>query len=312
MEMRFPIGVVARRTGLSKDVLRVWESRYGVVRPARSDSGRRLYSEEDIERLSLLRAATLVGWSIGEVADRPMDELRELATPVAPPTQPSPAARNGAEAPAEMVEECMLAIEEMSSERLEAALSRGMMGLSGADFLEAVVVPVLQEIGQRWRMGRLDPAQEHLATVAVRTELARMISAMQPGEGSPRILLSTLSGEDHELGAMLAAATAAAAGWQATFIGANLPTEDIVAAVRRTGAAAVGLSIVASSGAPAGAKVSEQLTALRRELGENLQIFVGGAAAAGYGTEVSAIGAHRFGSLDDFRASLENPDGGES
>jgi methanogenic corrinoid protein MtbC1 len=111
---------------------------------------------------------------------------------------------------------------------------------------------------------------------------------------------------------MLAAATAAAAGWQATFIGANLPTEDIVAAVRRTGAAAVGLSIVASSGAPAGAKVSEQLTALRRELGENLQIFVGGAAAAGYGTEVSAIGAHRFGSLDDFRASLENPDGGES
>ncbi|MEJ2371964.1 MAG: MerR family transcriptional regulator, partial [Gemmatimonadales bacterium] len=75
--MRFPIGVVARRTGLSKDVLRVWESRYGVVRPVRSDSGRRLYSEEDVERLSLLRAATSVGWSISEVADRTMDELRE-------------------------------------------------------------------------------------------------------------------------------------------------------------------------------------------------------------------------------------------
>jgi DNA-binding transcriptional MerR regulator len=310
--MRFPIGVVARRTSLSKDVLRVWESRYGVVRPARSDSGRRLYSEEDIERLSLLRAATSVGWSISEVADRSMDELRELATPASPPERPISTARTGTEAPAEMVEECRLAIEEMSGERLEAALSRGMMGLSGADFLEGVVVTLLVEIGELWRMGRLDPAQEHLASAAVRTVLARMISAMQPAEGSPRIVLSMLAGEDHELGAMLAAATAAAAGWRATFIGANLPAEDIVAAVRRTGAQAVGLSIVASNGGSSRAAVSEQLTALRRKLARNVQIFVGGATAAKYESVASAIGAQQFGSLDDFRVALQNTDGGRS
>jgi DNA-binding transcriptional MerR regulator/methylmalonyl-CoA mutase cobalamin-binding subunit len=307
---RFPIGVVARRTGLSKDVLRVWESRYGVVRPARSDTGRRLYSEEDLERLSLLKAATSVGWSIGEVAHRSIDELRELATPASPPARQDPAVRNGAETPADVVEECLQAIEEMSGERLEAALSRGMMELSGAVFLEAVVVVLLEEIGLRWRTGRLDPGQERLASVAVRTVLARMISAMQPGAGSPRIVLATLAGEDHELGAMLAAATAAAAGWRATFIGANLPAVDIGAAVRRTKAAALGLSIVGLNGGSTAADVGEQLTTLRKELGDRVRIYVGGAAASRYEAAVSAIGAHRFASLDEFRASLENPGGG--
>jgi DNA-binding transcriptional MerR regulator/methylmalonyl-CoA mutase cobalamin-binding subunit len=310
--MRFPIGVVARRTGLSKDVLRVWESRYGVVRPVRSDSGRRLYSEEDVERLSLLRAATSVGWSISEVADRTMDELRELATPASPPVLPPSAAHKGVEAPTEIVQECRLATEDMSGERLEAALSRGLMGLSGADFINGVVAPLLAEIGELWRMGRLDPAQEHLVSVTVRTVLARMISAMQPGEGSSRIVLSTLAGEDHELGAMLAAATAAAAGWQAIFIGANLPVADIAAAVRRTGARAVGLSVVASNGTTSHATVSEQLTSLRRELAKDVQIFVGGAAAAKYEGMASAIGARQFGNLDEFRVALQVMDGGGS
>src|SRR5918999_1341804 len=63
-----PIGVVTRRTGLSPDLLRVWEKRYHVVRPRRSSGGRRLYSDADIERLRLLYRATLAGRGIGQVA----------------------------------------------------------------------------------------------------------------------------------------------------------------------------------------------------------------------------------------------------
>ena len=107
-EVHFPIGVVARRTGLSKDVLRVWESRYGVVHPSRSESGRRLYSEADVERLGLLRAATASGWSIGEVAHRSDEELRELTKPVAMP-RIGPEAGTGATPPA-IVDECLLAV----------------------------------------------------------------------------------------------------------------------------------------------------------------------------------------------------------
>src|SRR5678815_5381555 len=79
-----PIQIVTRRTGLSADVLRVWEKRYAVVTPVRSASGRRLYSDADIERLRLLVQATRVGRPIGQVAALPTAALRALLSDEAP------------------------------------------------------------------------------------------------------------------------------------------------------------------------------------------------------------------------------------
>src|SRR4051812_28560881 len=79
-QQRHPIAVVAQRTGLSQDVLRVWERRYGAVTPSRSPNGLRLYSDTDIERLLLLRSATRAGRSIGQIASLPMGELEALVT----------------------------------------------------------------------------------------------------------------------------------------------------------------------------------------------------------------------------------------
>ena len=73
------IKVVARRTGLSAHVIRIWEKRYGAMEPERTGTNRRLYSDEQIERLSLLREITQNGHSIGHVAKLPTDKLRELA-----------------------------------------------------------------------------------------------------------------------------------------------------------------------------------------------------------------------------------------
>ncbi|MDH3428172.1 MAG: MerR family transcriptional regulator, partial [Gemmatimonadota bacterium] len=77
-EPEHPIQVVSHRTGLSADVLRAWERRYGAVRPDRSASRRRLYSDRDIERLILLRRATKAGRTIGQIATLPDDRLRQL------------------------------------------------------------------------------------------------------------------------------------------------------------------------------------------------------------------------------------------
>ena len=65
---RYPLRAVIRRTGLTADVIRAWERRYGAVSPSRSEGGQRLYSEHDVIRLSLLRKATAEGHSIGEIA----------------------------------------------------------------------------------------------------------------------------------------------------------------------------------------------------------------------------------------------------
>lgn len=302
---RFPIGVVARRTGLSKDVLRVWESRYGTVRPSRSESGRRLYTESDVERLALLKAATSAGWSISEVARRPIEELRELVVEAGPPVPPArPDDLRRTVAPPDLVTECLEAVEEMSGDRLGSALSRGLVELPASVFLGEVLVVVLTEIGARWRMGRLGPSQEHLATVKIRALLERIISSFQPSREAPSIVLATPAGEEHELGAMLAAATAAAEGWRAVFIGGDLPAADIAAAVHRLGAAAVGLSIVASGPETDGAAMERELRQLREAVGESVRILIGGSAAAGYADVSKAIGAERLTSLTDLRARL--------
>lgn len=302
---RYPIGVVSQRTGLSKDVLRVWESRYGVVRPARSESGRRLYSDADVERLALLKAATSLGWSIGEVADRTTDELRELARPTSVHRVPAPDTSRGSKRAADLVADCLEALTEMSADRLDAFLSRGMVELPSAVFLDEVVAALLREIGDRWERGQLDPGQEHLASASIRAVLARMISAMSPDLGSPGIVIATPIGEGHELGAMLAAATAAASGWRATFLGADLPAEHIAAAVRRTGAAAVGLSLVTADGAVSDRRVDDELDRLRTQVGEGVTVFLGGASSDRYEDAAGRIRARRVESLAALRSSLE-------
>jgi DNA-binding transcriptional MerR regulator/methylmalonyl-CoA mutase cobalamin-binding subunit len=301
-EERYPIGVVARRTGLSKDVLRVWESRYTVVSPARSESGRRLYSEDDVERLALLRQATSGGWSIGEVAGRSMEELRGLVIS----TRATVAVRDGEAVPDELVAECLAAIEAMSAGRLEATLSRAIVELPATVFLDDVVAKLLEEIGNRWRSGILDPGQEHLASMAVRNALARVISDMQPEGSAPVIVVATPTGEDHELGAMMAAAAAASSGWRTIYIGVDLPAEDIAAAVRRTRAEAIGLSLVVANGKSSLARVSEQLDRLRDEVGPGVKIFLGGRAAANHADVAARIGAERLSDLPAFRARLES------
>jgi methylmalonyl-CoA mutase cobalamin-binding subunit len=103
---------------------------------------------------------------------------------------------------------------------------------------------------------------------------------------------------------MLAAATAAAEGWRAVFIGGDLPAADIAAAVHRLGAAAVGLSIVASGPETDGAAMERELRQLREAVGERVRILIGGSAAAGYADVSKAIGAERLTSLTDLRARL--------
>lgn len=296
----YPIGVVARRTGLSKDVLRVWESRYAVVRPARSESGRRLYSEKDIERLTLLRQATTGGWSIGDVAGRSMEELRELVAPAKSPT----AETDREVAPRKFVADGIEAIEEMATHRLAATLSSAIVQLPAAVFLDEVVAELLEEIGERWSRGTLDPGQEHMASTVIRDALGRVIADLQPGDSAPSILISTPAGEEHQLGAMMAAASAAASGWRTTYIGGDLPAEDIAAAARRTRAEAIGLSLVATNGSASPARVSEQLVRLRDEVGTDVTIFIGGRAAPRQAELAARIGAEQLGDLAAFRKRL--------
>jgi DNA-binding transcriptional MerR regulator/methylmalonyl-CoA mutase cobalamin-binding subunit len=282
--------VVTRRTGLSAEILRVWERRYRVVTPARTQTGRRLYSDAEIERLHLLHRASLGGRSIGLIAALPDAALEELLrkdaeadmartawATTARGTMPFSASR--------IVTDGLGALERFDPETLGAVLRRASIALPVIDFLEDVVAPLLDQVGTRWREGTLRPAHGHLVATVVRRVLEQ--STVTAPATAPRLLLATLIGQAHELGAIMAGTAAAAEGWAVIWLGSNLPASDIADAALRLRVHAVGLSLVHPT---ADVVVSDELRRLHALLPRSTTMLVGGAAAAGYTETLEEIG----------------------
>jgi DNA-binding transcriptional MerR regulator/methylmalonyl-CoA mutase cobalamin-binding subunit len=300
---RHPIRVVADRTGLSLDVLRVWERRYSVVAPGRADDGQRLYSDADVDRLRLLRRATDAGRSIGRVAKLPTDELAELV-------REDDAARGVAAAPPAASREArghldraVAAVREMDPAGLEAGLRRAVVALSAADFLDGVAAPLLGAIGEGWRAGRIGVAHEHAASAVLRRVLGFMTEAAEVPGSAPGMVVATPAGQAHEFGALLAAASATAEGWRVTYLGADLPAEEIASAVRQRGASRVALSLVYPADDPG---LPGELRRLRDALPAGVAVVVGGGAAERHRAVLDEIGAACVPRLADFRALLHD------
>ena len=288
---RHPIGVVAERTGLTQDVIRVWERRYGVVEPGRSTGGQRLYSDADIERLRLLRLALAGGRSIGGIARLDLPALRELVegdedarkrSPVA--AAPSYAA---AAVPAPEIDEAFHLIASFDSSRLDALLRQSIARRGIMAFAQGVAAPLLRRVGDEWHAGRITPAEEHLATAAVQRTVIGAIHALPADRNAPTLLVATPTGERHDIGALLTAASAAVSGWSVIYLGADLPPEEIARAARMTSASTIALSIVYS---PDRERTLTGLRALRTQLPSTIDIVCGGPAASAMETELAGLG----------------------
>ena len=295
--------LVVLRTGLTPDLLRVWEKRYGVVAPARSGGGQRLYSDADVERLSLLARAVKGGRAIGQIATLPLPELERIVEKDARARHLAAAPADAASAePRETVQAAALAaIERFDAPGLEATLRGAALRLGMDELLDGVVGPLLLAIGSRWHAGLLSPAHEHLATNVIRRALTWMMENGTPSPAAPALVVATLAGQAHELGAMLAAAAASSHGWRVVYLGANLPAGEIAVVADHTQARAVALSLVHPADDPA---VPGALRELRAALPASTAIVAGGAAAEGYATALAAVGASRFGSIRELRTWL--------
>jgi DNA-binding transcriptional MerR regulator/methylmalonyl-CoA mutase cobalamin-binding subunit len=304
-EPKHPIQVAARRSGLSADVIRAWERRYNAVEPQRSGTNRRLYSDEDVERLLLLGQVTRAGRRIGDVAGLPLEELKKIveddrraAGKVAPP--PSPRARTR---PVKRhLETCLDAIDRLDAVALDAALSNASVDLSVPVLMEDLLMPLMDAIGKRWQDGVLRVAHEHLATALVRSFIGALRDVGIPPEGSPEIIIATPSGTRHEIGALMVSVLSASDGWKATYLGPDLPAEDIAAAARSRGAKAVALSIVYPADDP---QLGRELRRLGKQLEEGVTLFVGGASANGYREVLDEIGAHVTVDVSILRSELQ-------
>lgn len=284
-EARHSIAVVSRRTGVSQLVLRAWERRYEAVVPARTDTGRRMYTDQDIEKLNLLQALTGAGHRIGDIAALATEELRDLASEL--PAEAAVAPRGGAQEASAHLESALDATTRLDARGLEGVLERALLDLSKPVLRQQLLAPLLEEIGQRWADGRLRVAHEHMASSIVASFLSSLNARQHVPAGAPVVAVATPAGQHHELGALLAASVALEKGWEVLYLGRDVPAEDLAAAVRERGARMILLSLVFPAGDPA---VGTQLRELRRLVGRDLEIVVGGRAATSYGVEVAEIG----------------------
>jgi len=301
---RHPIRVVADRTGISPTLLRAWERRYDVVEPGRSEGRQRLYSDEQVDHLLLLKQAVDAGRSIGTIADLSTSELNDILAE----DREARAARDRVERPtggAVDLSDAFDAVRRMDASTLDRELRRLTVKLGAERFLDDALSPLLASIGQEWRDGNLRPAQEHVATAVIRQILGWLLERSR-SDSDRRVVIGMLSGENHDIGGLLAATSAALAEWEVLFLGEDLPPAEIAAAAEAMPADVVGLSIVSPlswDGIPG------QLEELMTLLPPTTRVVLGGA----FGAELRDLIDHprvvAVGDLASFRSLLREMPG---
>jgi len=298
-DVQHSIKFAARKSGLTVHVIRVWEKRYDAVSPDRTDTNRRLYSDAEIERLTLLRAATHAGHSIGNIARLPTEKLRELVGEI--PSEP-PATPPKKQSASAALEQAIAAIEKLNSVELEETLERAAVAFGQHGLLQKVISPLAQKIGELWQSGAITAAHEHFASAVIRNFLVRNSTPYALNANVPTLVVATPAGQLHELGAVMVAAAANDMGWRVMYLGTSLPAVEIAGAAIQHKARAVALSIVFPGDDP---NLPMELESLRKHLPQETRIIAGGRAAESYASTLTKIEAVRAQELKDLYKILE-------
>lgn len=284
------IGELSRRTGISPELLRAWERRYGLFEPDRSPGRFRLYSDADVRRVDAMRAQIAAGLSAAEAA------RRVLGKSVPAPEAPKDAAP-AIDAP---VRDLRRALEAFDDAAAHAAIDRLVASLSLEALLRDVVLPLLREIGEEWERGELTVAQEHFASNLVRARLMALGRGWGRGTGR-HALLAAPSGEQHDLGLVVLALVLRDRGWRVTFLGADTPIETITDTTRRVVPEVIVLAMLKEPGLR---------TAAVRELARCSRIVIAGSGATPQ--LATKLGAENFdGGPIEAAAYLANVSGAE-
>lgn len=288
-EARHPIAAVSRRTGLNQQILRAWERRYGLVVPQRTPTGRRLYTDRDLEILALLKRLIDAGYRIGSLQDRTLPELRDMvASELRSGGDGATAAPRDGDATG-LLDKALNAVASLAADRLEAVLRQAAIEMSRPALRSEFLHPLLDRIGDRWQTGDLRIAHEHMATAVIRAFVLGLHPERRTGSLGRPILAGTTPGQHHELGLLLSVSHILDQGWDVTYLGVDLPVEEFVNSARQLGAAAVLLSYVYPAGDPVADGAIRDLGSL---LPADTALILGGQAAPSYAEAIVAAEAH--------------------
>jgi MerR family transcriptional regulator, light-induced transcriptional regulator len=249
------IGELSRRVGVAPETLRAWERRYGVLSPARTDAGYRIYGRDDELRALRMRELIDGGWAAGEAANA----VTEPVVPIAP--VPSAAATR----------ELLGALLHFDAAEAHAVIDRLLATRSLDGSLRDVVLPVLHEIGERWARGEIGVAQEHYAAELLAGRLRGLAREWDDGLG-PRAVLACPSAERHDIGLLCCGLALHRRGWRITYLGADTPVQALASTVSRLSPSLVVIGVLQPD-------LLSAVTPELAQLADEVAIAVGGAGA---------------------------------
>lgn len=255
------IGDICSETGLSADVVRVWERRYGFPVPVRLPSGHRRYRPEDLNQLRLMAEAVAQGHRPSMVARADESDLRRLLVPAGNPR----------------VEALFSAVVAMDTEAMRRLLREALGQLGWKPFLQQAVAPLLDRVGLAWADGSIDIHHEHLVTEVLEDLLRQLRLECRAVSGRGSVLLCTLPGERHRLGLLMAALAYASLGTRTELLGVDLPVASIAQAARSLKVDRVAVSLSIQS---AGETTRRLLMDLKERLPADCRLIIGGQGAA--------------------------------
>ncbi len=259
-----PIASFERETGLSKDTLRVWERRYGFPTPERDVNGERLYAPVQVRRLAQIKRLMDRGHRPGkllaldETALLALDEARSIARATPNELQ---------------LDAWLQLVKTHDSEALQRQFYREMAKRGLAHFVQDIVAPLITRVGEAWSRNELGVFEEHLFSQHLEKLFRTLLSNMAPQSGNPRVLLTTLSGEEHTLGLLMVEALLVVEDAYPVLLGPQTPIDEIVRAAQIKQVDVVCLSF---STAYSPALAAQGLRDLRQTLPGGIELWAGG------------------------------------
>jgi DNA-binding transcriptional MerR regulator/methylmalonyl-CoA mutase cobalamin-binding subunit len=260
------IVAMENETGLTRDVVRKWEARYGFTRPERDENGDRVYPAEQVACLRLIRRLLGGGLRPGKIVGLDQATLEQLVAQMAPPAS-KPSDASG------FMLEAFEALSRHDLVRLSGLL-RGRLYRQGLSlFVRHTVAALTVAVGEAWSRGEIRVFEEHLFTQAVSDVLQDAIRTVTDYSASPRILLTTPPGELHTIGLLMATAELSLLDACCVGLGAQAPAVEIAEAARACRIDVVGLSF---SVAYPPRDSTQFLQDLRPRLDPRVEIWAGG------------------------------------
>jgi methanogenic corrinoid protein MtbC1 len=269
----YTIKQASARAGVGVPLLRAWERRYGIPKPARTASGYRLYGDEAIAQVRSMRQLVEDGWAPRQAAAEVVAGRGPGATGgadigVVTSGKPEPA-------PTSQIARIVAAASALDEAAIETALVEATLGADFETVVERIWLPALVAVGEAWASGDLDVACEHALSAAVLRRLGSAYEASARPLSRPQVLVGLPPGARHELGALAFAVFARRAGLIVLYLGPDVPVESWTRAVQETAAGAVVLGAVTPPDRDAARKVLVELS----KLASRPAMFIGGPAA---------------------------------